>query len=292
MRAPLIQKIFELYSTGLYSEEQVAAKATKLGLATKQGRPLSPETFSRMLRNPFYAGELHVPAWWVRRAGNWRGLISRDTFDVVQALLSRKNPNATSHISHHPDFPLKRFVRCGRCNRRLTASWSKGRHRKYAYYRCQNKSCKAIHQRADHMHSLFVDFLGRLCPKPEFSPLFGQIIIDVWEHKHAEATALHEKAQQRLVTLRGRKQRLVEAYIYERAIDRDTYQEQIDKLNEEIALAEIDERDCRIQKLDVQAAVKFGEMLLLNAPRLWSEASPDQKRRLQHVFFARRGSIS
>ena len=283
--APLIQKIFELFSTGLYSEEQVRAQVTKLGLASKQGKPVSPETFSRVLRNPFYAGELSVPAWGVRRASNCPALISRETFDRVQVLLRGKKLTTSSHFSHHPDFPLKRFVRCGRCDRPLTASWSRGRQHRYPYYRCQNRACKGTHERAERMHTLFVELLERLCPQPGYSRLFGQTIIDVWEHKQSEATKLHEKAQRRLAALRGRKERLVEAFIYERAIDRDTYQEQVDKLNEQIALAEIDEQDCRIQQLDVQAAVKLGEILLLNAPRLWSESSPDQKWRLQQTLF-------
>jgi hypothetical protein len=50
-------------------------------------------------------------------------------------------------------------------------------------------------------------------------------------------------------------------------------------------LAEIGERDARIEELDVQAALSFGESLLVNAPRLWVEASLEQKQRLQQVFF-------
>jgi len=58
-----------------------------------------------------------------------------------------------------------------------------------------------------------------------------------------------------------------------------TYQEQSDKLNEEFAFAEINERDTRIDELDVQVAARHGEFLLLNAPRLWTESSLEQKRR-------------
>ncbi len=56
-------------------------------------------------------------------------------------------------------------------------------------------------------------------------------------------------------------------------------------MNEEIALAEIDERDARIEEMDVQAAVSFGEFVLLNAPRLWTELSLEQEQRLQQVLF-------
>jgi hypothetical protein len=58
-------------------------------------------------------------------------------------------------------------------------------------------------------------------------------------------------------------------------------------LNEELALAEIAERDARIEEMDVQAAVSFGGFILLNAPRLWTELSLEQKQRLQQVIFPR-----
>ena len=80
---------------------------------------------------------------------------------------------------------------------------------------------------------------------------------------------------------------MVEAFVYRHEIDRVTYQEQLDKLNEEIAMSEIAERDARIDELDVQAAVSHGEFLLLNAPRLWTESTLEQKQRLQEVSFPR-----
>jgi hypothetical protein len=107
------------------------------------------------------------------------------------------------------------------------------------------------------------------------------------ETKQEQATVLHEAALRHVRQLHDRKQRLVEAFVYKREIDRATYQEQLDKLNEEIALSEINERDTRIDELDVQAAVNHGEFLLLNAPRLWVESSLEQKQRLQEVFSLR-----
>jgi hypothetical protein len=85
--------------------------------------------------------------------------------------------------------------------------------------------------------------------------LFGEILTDVWKQKQELAALQHEAALRHLSALRDRKQPLVEAFVYQRAIDRRTYQEQLDKLNEEIAFAEINERDARIEQMDVQAAV-------------------------------------
>jgi hypothetical protein len=92
---------------------------------------------------------------------------------------------------------------------------------------------------------------------------------------------LHEAWQRHVRERKERKQRRLEAFVYRRETDRvTTYQEQSAKLNEEITLAEISERDTRIDQLDVQIAVSHGEYLLLNAPRLWTESSLEQKQRL------------
>jgi hypothetical protein len=79
----------------------------------------------------------------------------------------------------------------------------------------------------------------------------------------------------------------VEVFVYKRFIDSATYQQQLDKRNEEIALAEIDERDARIEQMDVHVAVRFGEFVLLNAPRLWAQSGLEQKQRLQQAISPR-----
>jgi site-specific DNA recombinase len=43
--------------------------------------------------------------------------------------------------------------------------------------------------------------------------------------------------------------------------------------------------DARLDELDVEGVLAFAEHLLLNAARMWAEASLDQKQRLQRVLF-------
>ncbi len=117
--------------------------------------------------------------------------------------------------------------------------------------------------------------------------MFGAIIIDVWEKKQAQATTSHNTLMRRLSELRKRKDLLVDVFVYKRVLDQQTYQEQLDKLNEDITLAEIAEQDGRLEVLDVEAAVEFGQHVLLNAARLWVESGADQKQRLQKVIFPR-----
>jgi hypothetical protein len=63
----------------------------------------------------------------------------------------------------------------------------------------------------------------------------------------AKSRLTHKSPKLILANLRARQQRLDEAFWYERITDKQTDQEQLDKLREEIALAEIEERGARMQ---------------------------------------------
>jgi len=78
---------------------------------------------------------------------------------------------------------------------------------------------------------------------------------------------------------------LVEAYIYMRAINQETYQEQYDKLIEAKALAEVDLNGIHLDEFDVAAVLNFAEHMILNAAHSWSEFSLVQKQRFQKVLF-------
>ena len=92
-------------------------------------------------------------------------------------------------------------------------------------------------------------------------------------------------AQKRLDDLKRRKDQLVEAFVYRNVIDQDTYQEETHKLNQQIALAELEQMDARAEELDVQAALDFSEYVLLNSARLWAESGLDGRQRLQQALF-------
>ena len=81
----------------------------------------------QILRNPIYAGEFR----WAGRLhpGLHEPLVTRRTFDEVQAVLARK-PRARYPRQRHPFMGL---LTCARCGCAMTAEIKKG---KYVYYRC------------------------------------------------------------------------------------------------------------------------------------------------------------
>lgn len=126
-----------------------------------------------------------------------------------------------------------------------------------------------------------VALLTRLIPKRPGggSPLTAREYVQQWHAKESKRIAIV------LTELQERKDKLVEAFVYRQAIDQDTYRQELDKLNEEITLADMAAHDAKLEAFDAEAVLNFSEHVLTNAARLWAEFTLEQKQRLQRVLF-------
>jgi hypothetical protein len=160
-RAPLVTRAFDDFATGRFTKEEVLDTVTRLGLRTRKGLQLNPQSFGRMLTNRLYAGFIDVAEFGISRRGDFDPLVSEDTFHRVQAISQGRVPVTAPHQRGRPDFPLKGLVRCATCGKTLTASWSKGRNGRYAYYHCC-RQCHAVNVTKAKLEGLFVDELEQL----------------------------------------------------------------------------------------------------------------------------------
>ncbi|MDG2307222.1 MAG: recombinase zinc beta ribbon domain-containing protein [Candidatus Binatia bacterium] len=284
--ASLIREAFERYAKGTETKADVLREVTALGLRTRKGKPLLMQTFQKTLRKPIYAAVLRMPAWEIDAVpGNFEPIVPEHLFERVQDVLDGKSISVTPHTRNHADFPLRRFARCAHCDTPLTGSWSKGRNRKYAYYRCRTAGCQRVKIGKDAFEGRFLDFLTGLRPKPEYVRLFREIVLDVWNAKRAEAKAGRLRLSRCIEDLEERRQKLVEAYLYRGGIDDTVYRRQDDKLAEEIALVRTELHDEELAEIDVEGVLNFAEVLLLDTRRLWIEGNLAQRQRLQKVLF-------
>ena len=123
-RSQFITHAFEIYASGLYNKNQVLDIVTKMGLRTKAGKIMRPQSFGQLLRKPIYAGRMIVRGWNISTAAEFPTLVSPNIFDQVQALLEGRRPSVGPRLRSNPEFPLRHFVRCGRCERRSAShSW-------------------------------------------------------------------------------------------------------------------------------------------------------------------------
>jgi hypothetical protein len=73
--------------------------------------------------------------------------------------------------------------------------------------------------------------------------------------------------------------------LYESSVDRATYEEQRDKLREELTLAELELSEARVEQFEIDSALAKAISVLNNASTLWIDASLDDRLRLQEVLF-------
>lgn len=128
-RAPVIRHLFELYSGGDKSIDEVYLFAKESGLTyPKSGRFISRSEIERLLKKTFYTGKFkwgdHV------YQGDHPAIIDTRLFDAVQDAFRNR---ANGRFSKKRVFTFSRLIRCGVCGHRVTAEIKKG---KYVYYHC------------------------------------------------------------------------------------------------------------------------------------------------------------
>ena len=133
VRGPLVRQAFELYDTGQYSLDEIAAELRTLGLTRRGGSALYKSALSVILNNPFYTGVIHIRSTGERFPGGHQPLVKRSLFDRVQARLSGK----TRATAWKHQFPFRRLFRCRECGFSMTGERQKG----HIYYRCHQREC-------------------------------------------------------------------------------------------------------------------------------------------------------
>lgn len=134
--APLITFAFEEFSKGIYTEAQLTRKLQRKGLKTKTGKKLWPQFVGNILKKKFYAGYMFSKTRNEEKKGQYKPIISIETFNKVQLILKGKTFLAVPHIKCRQEYPLRGFVKCSFCEHPLTASQSTGHGGKYHYYHC------------------------------------------------------------------------------------------------------------------------------------------------------------
>ena len=137
-RGPLMVWAFEQYATGEWTMRTLLDALTEKGLTSTGGprtpsRPLSLSNFARLLRTPYYKGDVTYRG--VTYKGTHELLVSPELFDEVQAVLDAHGRAGEKRRIHHHF--LKGSIFCGQCDSRLSVMKVKNRWETiYPYFYC------------------------------------------------------------------------------------------------------------------------------------------------------------
>ncbi len=121
----IVRKIFELYSSGLYSLQTLA----KL-FASEHGIVWHFSTYGKILERTFYYGEMKVKG--KLYAHKYEPIVSKDLFLKVYELKDVYNKKKGTPKLASSSFLYRGLMRCGHCDLMITPERQKG----FIYYHC------------------------------------------------------------------------------------------------------------------------------------------------------------
>ncbi|MBO9564436.1 MAG: recombinase family protein [Niastella sp.] len=176
----VIAKLFEKLAMGGVPVNTLYLEALDRGLHC------SRTNFYLLLRNPVYAGLITVSA--DKKAdrkiviGQHMGIITKTVFDIVQQRLRQTETRNGTGKRFSLEYPLKGYMCCPICNKKLTASASKGRRiEKYKYYHCK-PPCRC-HLPAESTTNLFWNYVTELRPLQYYIDVFERFLTEVFTTK-------------------------------------------------------------------------------------------------------------
>jgi DNA invertase Pin-like site-specific DNA recombinase len=215
-KAPLVRQAFELYASNTYGLVELRKEMKKRGLRSKNGKVLSLNALSWVLHNPFYIGLIHIKKTGQTFKGKHPALVSKATFDRVQAILAGKT--ALRSVKH--DFVFRRLITCTRCGLHLIGERQKSQ---YVYYRCHSETCRGTSIREDFIDDTLQKLLKLLISDEAELREFGDLVEVERKHATEEIGKLRASLDMRLARCRDRLSRLTDAYI-DQMIDKETFE--------------------------------------------------------------------
>jgi hypothetical protein len=130
VRGPLIKQMFELYSTGNYTLNELRDLMYEKGLTSHSGRKIARSRLSLLIDNTFFYGEM----LWRGQTGEGKHphLISKELFLKCKNI--KETHNGFRCRKRKYNFLLRGFLYCACCGKRWTAEYNKPKNK--GYYRC------------------------------------------------------------------------------------------------------------------------------------------------------------
>lgn len=273
----LVVKAFNLMATGMHPIDELRRKMNIEGLN------VSRTQFWRLLRHQGYIGKVFIPEYkdepaeWVQ--GQHEPIIDESTFYKVQdILLGRKKPCPTKNTTFKTELPLRGFLYCPQCGRKLTGSASRGKlGGRFFYYHC-SKGCKE-RKKASEANEVFLEILQALKLDESFYELYGEIITKVFsENKEG----IKEKLSELTKAIEKQKIRLKNArmLMLDGEIDAKDYKELKQEIEATLTCLQIEESELRCSQVDYKSQIDFLIYLFTNIDTLFNIADGEVKQKI------------
>lgn len=279
--AKAIRKVFELVTTGIYTQEEIRLQASQFGLVRKNGKPIAKSHFYKMLRKPVYKGYIDVPSMGLSMKGSFPYIVKPDLFNAVQSIIDGKTKKMPIYKKVHPDFPLRGTIKCT-CDKKMTSNWSMGKGGRYGYYRCSK--CQGINIRKEEAEEAFKEYLNEISIKPEIAEIINIAVKSNWEERSKDM-------KQRIKELQTQKHNKIELQdiIIKKncsgVITDEIAKRKLSESQKEIATIELELSRYSNPENDTEELLEYSIMFMQNLCKTWEENDVYIKNKFQKFLF-------
>lgn len=269
------------YLTGIYTKIQISELLNKRGFTTMTGKPASSQFISKFFSNVFYKGVIYSRIRDKCYPGKHEKMFTEEEWYQIQQISNGSAFTAQPKKRNNPDFPLRHFTLCGQCQAPMTGNWSKGRSRKYAYYRCLNHGPSVT---VESFESEFYGLLLSIRPKEYTLERFTRILKEKYDAKYKELSSDITTLKKELDELYELRKTLVKKNM-DGVYDDDLFREQDEVIKSKIVVKKVQISEGSMQKLDIDIICTFAKHFLQNLAQTWKNADLETKQRLQEIIF-------
>jgi site-specific DNA recombinase len=272
----LLRKAFQWKANENMANAEIVRRLRTLGLKTNE------KTLGYVLANPFYCGIIVsqlVPGEIIE--GRHEAMVSKEMFLKVNNIVFENRSHPVSHNEVDENMPLKRFMKCGKCDTPMTGYLV--RKKGLYYYKCRVKGC-ATNKSAKSAHEHFKSLLSVFEVDPDIAELIGEGLHLIFQAAFAEqfdnARLLKAKITETEEHIKTIKKRfaigLIDNALYAEFLGE--YTDEQGKLQKELA-------KIAMESSNLENSVKFAIEACHRPVHTWENATIDQRMRMQNQFF-------
>ncbi len=283
-RALMMKRIFQDYSTGLYSVRELSEKAKKWGLTSPRNptKPLSSKAIANLLSNPFYYGKRRYKDKLLPHI--YPPLIDEELFDRCQQVMN--NNRVTPVVSTNKPFIFRGLIICKSCGCQICSDIKKG---KYIYLFCTKAKGKQICNSGRIREEVALGVVEDVLERLHIPEQLLEAIRKNLEELHNAGCQDYKKATQSMrqesAIQENSKQRLMDLYLRGSITDKEfdkkkaEIEKKIERLNKQILAAQSGHKEFEISLIALLKVVS-------KAGNIFKSSKIDQKRQILKFLFS------
>lgn len=280
--APIISRMFQKASRGIYTKAQLARIMNEEGFGDYYRKEADHKTVRNILTKSFYYGKSYAAKWKEEVVGKHEPITDEETWQKAYHYLILKKKNFVYQNVEH--YPLKGFLKCDYCRHTMTTSPSMGGAGIVYYYECKKKFCRKLRINSGKAHEQFNSLLKQIQPTQQVIKLFQYMVFSEWDKTINMTREQGEKLDKKIDDLNEELKSIRKAkdeglYTVERAI------EEAKEVNQKLVVLQIERSDVRIEQYNTEIVKEFTNKFFSNLSLLWDNLDlPKRQALLQKMF--------